>query len=325
MTDPVSAREALARAAQAHAAENLEDAGRIYGDILARSPTNAAALHGLGLVMLDAGMLDEALDLVQAATENAPSDAAYHNSLGLVLSARGDHGVAALAFAQAVALNPGFGDAWGNLGIAHGAGGDHAAAAIAFGRAAAILSTPWIEAARGDALRLLGSSEAARLAYDAALAIDHDCAEARIGLALLHMAEQKFRYAERELRIALEASQGNALLWSVLGNALLGQSRSGEAIDAYRRSLELEPDHAGTNANLGAALLALGRAEEARDACQSALRCRPEHAEAHFWLALALLQLGRREDAQGHAARAFDLKAELEGDKAAEALRDLMF
>lgn len=318
-------RDALARAAQAHAADDLEAAGRAYDEILSKDPENAPALHGLALVMLDGGLLDEALDLALQASRRSPGDAFYHNSLGLVLNARGDYDHAALAFEQAVALNPNFGDAWGNLGIARGAGGDHAAAAIAFGRAAAILHTAWIEAARGDALRLLGESELARSAYEAALGIDVDCVEARIGLALLFLARAEPGRAETELRQALESDGSNALLWSILGNALLAQARPREAIDAYRRSLESEPDHAGTNANLGAALLALGQAEEARDACLTALRCLPEHAEAHFWLAHALLGLGRRTDAARHAARALDLKPALENDPAMTPLRDLMF
>lgn len=111
------------------------------------------------------------------------------------------------------------------------------------------------------------------------------------------------------------------------GIQLLRERRSEQALEAFRRSAQLDPSYPGTHANIGTALTNLGRIEESiapfRDAvrlvpnagvfriglcqslsilkkhpeaiteCQAAVRLSPDVADAHAALILALLEADR--------------------------------
>jgi tetratricopeptide (TPR) repeat protein len=74
----------------------------------------------------------------------------------------------------------------------------------------------------------------------------------------------------------------------------------GEAIAAYRRALELDPDFADAHCNLGTVLYNQGRRAESRACFERALVLAPEHLEAHFNLANVLEEEDRNEGALKH-------------------------
>ena len=82
-----------------------------------------------------------------------------------------------------------------------------------------------------------------------------------------------------------------------LGNALLKSGRQAEAVEAYRRALELRPHFPSASNNLGMALHQLGRVEESVDALRNALELEPELAYPYNNLAVALRDLGRTGEA----------------------------
>jgi tetratricopeptide (TPR) repeat protein len=77
-----------------------------------------------------------------------------------------------------------------------------------------------------------------------------------------------------------------------------------EAIDAYRRALELDPTLADAHCNLGTAWYNRGDREAARASYEAALAQHPAHREANFNLANLLEEAGRREAAIHHYKRA---------------------
>jgi tetratricopeptide (TPR) repeat protein len=70
-----------------------------------------------------------------------------------------------------------------------------------------------------------------------------------------------------------------------------------EARDAYRRALDIDPDHADANVNLGRLLHETGDAAAAEPHYRRALAGRPADATAAFNLGVALEDLGRDADA----------------------------
>jgi tetratricopeptide (TPR) repeat protein len=78
----------------------------------------------------------------------------------------------------------------------------------------------------------------------------------------------------------------------------------GEAIDAYLRVLELDPDHADAHVNLGRLLQQSGQMEEAMRHYREALRSSPTHATAAFNLGTVLEDQGQATDAIAAYARA---------------------
>jgi tetratricopeptide (TPR) repeat protein len=103
--------------------------------------------------------------------------------------------------------------------------------------------------------------------------------------------------AERLCRQALEDGPGDAELFQVLGAALLGKGKAGEAAAAFEQAVRLRPDSADAQLGLGQALAASSRREEAALHYREALRLRPGHPDATAALGLALAEMGRPKEA----------------------------
>ena len=96
-----------------------------------------------------------------------------------------------------------------------------------------------------------------------------------------------------------------------LGIVLFDQGRLDLAIDAYRRSIELDPSLAETHNNLGNALKDQGRSDLAIDCFERAVALRPGYAEAYSNMALALSDQGRLDPAIDAHRRAIELKPDM--------------
>ncbi|HUW82808.1 MAG TPA: tetratricopeptide repeat protein [Phycisphaerae bacterium] len=81
-----------------------------------------------------------------------------------------------------------------------------------------------------------------------------------------------------------------------------------KAIDAYRRVLQLRPDHDEAHANLGVLLAARGQLDQALAHYNESLRVRGDRAEVHSNLAILLAQKGQIPQAVEHLRQALQLK-----------------
>ena len=68
-----------------HQAGRLAEAEKIYRQVLAQQPDHADALHLLGVLAVQTGRLDTAVDLIRRAIEVCPTKASYHSDLCLAL------------------------------------------------------------------------------------------------------------------------------------------------------------------------------------------------------------------------------------------------
>lgn len=93
--------------------------------------------------------------------------------------------------------------------------------------------------------------------------------------------------------------------WYALGLEL-EVTAAEEAVNAYRRCLELDAAHADAHLNLGRLLHEEGRLEEAERHYRTALVQRPRDATAAFNLGVALQDAGRLEEALAAYRRAVD-------------------
>lgn len=84
--------------------------------------------------------------------------------------------------------------------------------------------------------------------------------------------------------------------WFELAAELEGVNQT-EALEAYGRTIELDPTHADAHVNLGRLLHDQGRVREAAQHYRDALEARPEHPIAAFNFGLALEDLGRPAEA----------------------------
>ncbi len=84
--------------------------------------------------------------------------------------------------------------------------------------------------------------------------------------------------------------------------------RHNEALDAYDRALDLQPDHPNTHYNRGSALFILGQVDEALDAYDHAIYLQPDHWNAHLNRGITLAELDRHDEALDAYDRALDLQ-----------------
>lgn len=101
-----------------------------------------------------------------------------------------------------------------------------------------------------------------------------------------------WRDSEALCRHALAVTSGNFVAHNNLANVLLLRGGIDEAIEHYRRALELRPDFPSPHSNLGTALLQRGEPAAALPHLQRALELQPRFAEVHHNLGTAQRQLG---------------------------------
>ncbi|MCK4660326.1 MAG: sulfatase-like hydrolase/transferase [Phycisphaerae bacterium] len=99
----------------------------------------------------------------------------------------------------------------------------------------------------------------------------------------------------------------NPAVWRLLANLRRVQGHYEEAVQLYRRVIELGHHVAVTHYHLGRALGELGRHEEAIEHFHECIRQLPQYPEAHAYLALALARQGMGTEALASFQEALDL------------------
>jgi len=137
--------------------------------------------------------------------------------------------------------------------------------------------------------------------HDGAAAWSPESDQLLLDFAVSELATRAAPLARRAAQAAREAEgSGDRALgadeWYDLGFDLEAVD-VGEARDAYRRALELDPHHADAHVNLGRLMQESGDAKQAVSHYTLALETDPRHALAWYNLGIALEDLKRRSDA----------------------------
>src|SRR5579872_2420551 len=109
-------KDVIAQATALHERGAIAEARRLYESVLAAEPDNAEALHGFGVLLLQAGKPEKALQLMQAAAEQNIGSAVMVCDLATALNAAGKTGAAMAAYERALALEPNLAEAHYGLG-----------------------------------------------------------------------------------------------------------------------------------------------------------------------------------------------------------------
>jgi predicted O-linked N-acetylglucosamine transferase (SPINDLY family) len=301
--------QALHLALGHHQAGRLEEAERIYRQVLAQAPGHAAALNLLGMLAGQTGRTALALDLLARAVAAGPGIAEYHSNLGEIHRRAGLRDDAIACFRRALALNPGLTGVHTNLGHALREAGQLDAAIASYECAVEPGSADadaWNNL--GVALHEAGRSEAALAAFEQATARVPGHAEAQNnrGVALRNLGRLDEAVLAHLNALALEP--GDVRAHSNLGVALAELGRFEEAIAAYHRALALRPDLAEAHTNLGNALRETGQLDGALAAHEHAIALGPQDAEAHNNLGSLLRDQGRLDLALAAFGKAALLK-----------------
>jgi tetratricopeptide (TPR) repeat protein len=108
---------------------------------------------------------------------------------------------------------------------------------------------------------------------------------------------QDYQNEEQMWRTVIERRPNNSRALYNWGRALAAKGRFNEAIEAYGRSIRLNPRYASAHYNLGNVLNELERYGDSIAALREAVRLDPEHVKARASLGVALAGLGRLDEA----------------------------
>ena len=275
-----------------HHSGNIRDAEALYRTVLRDDPRNADALHGLGVLCLNAGRHMEAEGLIRAAAAARPVPEFFFH-LGLALEWLGRARAAIVSYRRALAIRPDFHEALCNLGVLLNTQG-FLKEAVAVYRCVIRLRPDHVNAIAnlGLILQTWGKPEEARPLFRRALAIDPAVPEIffnrGIGLEKLGRLDE----AEAAARRALTIRPGFADASSLLGSVLWAQGRARQAAAAHRNALALRPDFPEALTNLANALHDLGRLDEAIAAYSRSLACLPVAPNTRWNRALSRLLSG---------------------------------
>ena len=217
----VTIQQAMQIAAEHHQAGRLAEAEKIYRQVLSQQPRNAGALHLLGVIALQVGRPDTAIELIRQAIALNAVVAEFHNNLGNALRDRQLLDEAIAAYRQALRLKP-------DLAVAH--------------------------YNLGNALRDQGLLDEAIAAYRQGLRVRPDDAVTHLNLGNVLRDKGLLDEAIAAYRHFIRLKPDYAEAYNNLGVVLSNKGLHDEAIAACRHSLRLKPDYAEAYNNLGNAL-----------------------------------------------------------------------
>ncbi|MBN3756766.1 tetratricopeptide repeat protein [Paraburkholderia sp. Tr-20389] len=239
------------------------EAEELYREILALRPKHFDAIQLLGALSLQAGRVDEGIELLKKAIAINGMQAPLHSNLAYAYNAQRRFNEGLASANRALALQARFADALNN---------------------------------RGNALAGLDRPAEALASFEMAIALQPALAQAwnNCACVLRDLDRPDDALARCDQAIALQA--GYAEAWSNRANALSDLNRPLDAQASYRRALELAPSFVDAWSNLGLTQIDLKQHEAALQSYEHALALNPDHAEAHWNRALCLLQMGRLDE-----------------------------
>jgi protein O-GlcNAc transferase len=235
--------ELLNRALALHRSGRLDDAARIYQQLLAADPGHADAAHLLGLVRFRNNDFDAAIGLIRQAIERDANNPIYQANLGNVLKDAGRTVEAIDAYRRALELDPKYAEVHNNLGYVLQINGLFEEAIAQYRQSINLRPDNYrAHYNLGNALFLAGKRVQALAALRDAARLEPDFADTWDHLGTL--LQQLGRHADAEacFRRWTAIDPGSADAFHALALELQQQGRIDEAFDAYRRTLALRPD-----------------------------------------------------------------------------------
>ncbi len=155
--------------------------------------------------------------------------------------------------------------------------------------------------AKGDGSRPAETSgsrnepAAARAEFENALKLQDSFVAARYQLGIVLLASGYDGGAETELIKVTQAEPQWASAYTALGAACYGQGKFKEAVDAYRKAIEIDANNATALAGLGLARVGKGDRDGVRE-IERAIKADPNNALAHLNLAIVYSQSRSKRD-----------------------------
>ena len=329
-------------AVQHHQAGQLVEAENLYRQVLASDRNHFGSLHHLGIIALQRGQPQAAIEPIGRAIAIDGRNPECHYNIGFAFQSLGRPNEAVGHYREAIRLKPDYLDAYTNLGNAllqTGATNEaigtyervitlkptaeaHCNLANVLARSGrlddavtqfrrALTLKPDLVAAHNNlanALAGLGRSDEALTHFQKALALDPKLVEAYVNVGNVLLAQGKQDEAAAQFQRALAVNPNFPDAHANLGNVFLAQGKLSDAAQCYQRALELKPELPEPNNNLGIVLSAQGDFAEAARRFQLAIARKPDFIDAYNNLARAFLSAGQTDHALGALRRALAIR-----------------
>jgi predicted O-linked N-acetylglucosamine transferase (SPINDLY family) len=298
---PAAAAALLNQAVAHHQGGRLDEAAKLYAQVLASAPGQFDAMHLLGVVALQRGDLPEAEKLITQALAVKPKDPNALNNLGTALMRGNRFDEARAQFERAVKAQPGAVDAWANLGNVLRRLGRVAESVPPLKRAhAGNPKSAETADLLGASLLDTGDGRGAAAVFEAAAKARPKDSRTWRHLATARQMGGDSKGSLAAVDQALALAPGDAAALGVRGQALAGLGDASGAREAFTAAVRAAPSDAAARHNFGVFLREQGDLALAIDQLRQAVQLDPALAPAHATLVAALLDAGRADEAMTH-------------------------
>ena len=311
----------------------LNEAHKLYQEILLLFPDNARALKGLREIenrrlstghkephpspqeldslinQYSSGLLSDTVIKAQILLQNYPESFLIWNILGAARKGLGKVHEAQEAFRRATQINPRYADAHYNLGIILQDLGNLDKAIEAYQRAVQI-KPDYADALTnmGNVLKDQGKFGEAVVTYERLIKIKPNLPEAHNNLGVALQEQGKLGSAIAAYKRAVQLKPKYASAYFNMGNALKDQCKFDESMAAYQFAIQCMPDFAEVYTNMGTLLAIQGRLNDAISVYQRALQLNPDHADTYNNMGITLQDQGKLSEAIAAYAKSLQLK-----------------
>ena len=311
---------------------DLERGREVAEEALAQSDEIAAVHVTMGLIQVETGRHDRAIESLQRALELEPHSAEAHLALARAFRGIGETAQAEIHYREALDLRPGYWGGHNELGRFYYGNGRMEDAAEAF--AAVVELAPdnhrgWYNL--GGVRQQMGDRDGAEEAFQKSISVLPN-AVAFSNLGTLYFDERQYGAALENYEQALELNERDYRVWSNLAAAIRqgGVGRQDRAEEACRRAVELAQAHLNVNPRSTEAMTRLatchemlGEEDRARVMLRRAVDEAPDDPFVLFNVGDTYEDLGDREQAVRWISAALERGLPLREIEGAPGLADL--
>lgn len=308
----MSVDEAMHIATQLQSEGKLEQAETILNRILATNPSNAYALHLLGIIAYQVGKITLGVQLTEQAIQNNPNVALFHSNLGEMHRKLKAIHLSIQCGQHAIALDPNSATALSNLGIAYYDAKQYEQAEKYHKRALRI--NPRLSCSlnnMGSIYKEYGQTNLAIEFYQAAIAASSHFVEPFNNLGVLFLQQQEFKKAFECLSQAIRLAPAFADAYCNLGLTLLGLDQCDNALIYFEKALRLKPDYAEAYYGIAKVYLHQHHFTESEHYIRKAMMINKQQLEFYNLLAEIYHQQGNDAQALMHLDQALSMDATL--------------
>lgn len=293
-----STADAIDVALKYHEAGQLAQAEPIYRQILASDPSQADAMHLLGVLMHQAGKTTEGIAMVERALR-LRREPNFLANLGELLRCRGDVERGIACCREAIEMSPNLSSAHHNLAVLlNQANRSEEALPIARKGVELAPNDPSGRRILGSVLTSLGRLNEAIAELGAAIKLSPVDERSWLQLSATHEIAGRFEHAIFALKHVIKLTPEAPLPQQNLARLLVHRGRYAEALPFLERLVAAAPESTELQLSKARCLEGLNQFEPAIAICRSVLEKDPKNIIAHGVIANARIQSCKPADAE---------------------------